>query len=226
MLELLRKVLPKTISDPKLLEKIYSACELELKAKVRGNSFEKFCEKCELPDLKAGTVAEVKKQFEESFGKGAVAVKPDADKEVLNVEVNVGEDTFHGTVKVRPVCEAEEEQEVQLKFVAFPVCLPSDPELVWMLGKKENMTPDEACVALTKIQDDFWASKTGQKLLKDRVDRSFPEFISRAPSKLLTELGLKRHYKEAEPIKALRVLKAPERKSAAKQAAAEARAEA
>jgi hypothetical protein len=224
VLELLRKVLPKTISDPKLLEKVYSACEQELKAKTRTNGFEKFCEKCELPDLKAATVAEVKKQFEESFGKGAVAVKPDAEKEILNVEVNVGEDTFHGSVKVRPVGEINEEQEVQPKFVPFPVCLPSDPELVWILAKRESMTPDEGCMALTKLQDEFWASKSGQKLLKDRVDRSFPEFMMRAPSKLLTELGLKRHYKEPEPIKALRVLKAPEKKTAAKQAAAEARA--
>lgn len=218
VLELLKKVLPKTISDPKLVEKVYSAVEQELKAKVKVSSFDKFCQKCELPDLKPATVAEVKKQFEDSFGKGAVTVKADSDKEILNVEVNVGEDTFQGAVKVRPVGEVEEEQEVQLKFIPFPVCLPSDPELVWVLGRRENMTPDEGCIALTKIQDDFWASKTGQKLLKDRVDRSFPEFISRAPSKALTELGLKRHYKEPEPIKALRVLQAPEKKSASKQA--------
>jgi hypothetical protein len=213
LLELLKKVLPKTISDPKLAEKVYSACEEELKAKTKVSSFEKFCEKCELPDLKAATVSEVKQQFETSFGKGAVTVKADAEKEMLKVEVNVGEDTFHGTVKVRPVGAVDEEQEVPLKFVPFPVCLPSDPELVWILGRHENLTPDEGCIKLTKLQDDFWASKTGQKLLKDRVERSFPEFISRAPSKALTELGLKRHYKEPEPIKALRTLAPPEKKS-------------
>jgi hypothetical protein len=213
LLELLKKVLPKTISDPKLLQRVYSACEEELKAKTRASSFEKFCEKCELPDLKAATFSEVKQQFETSFGKGAVTVKTDADKEMLNVEVNVGEDTFRGTVKVRPVGEVDEEQEVPLKFVPFPVCLPSDPELVWVLGRHENLTPDEGCIKLTKLQEDFWASKTGQKLLKDRVERSFPEFISRAPSKALTELGLKRHYKEPEPVKAFRTLAPPEKKS-------------
>src|SRR4051794_21274634 len=98
MLELLKKVLPKTISDPKLVEKVYIAFEQELKAKVKVLSFDKFCEKCECPDLKPGTVAEVKKQFEDSFGKGAVTVKADSDKEMLNVEVNVGEDTYKGTV--------------------------------------------------------------------------------------------------------------------------------
>ena len=66
-------------------------------------------------------------------------------------------------------------------------------------------TPDEAGIALSKAQDDFWASKTGQKLLRDRVERCFPEFISRVPSKLLSEAGLKRHYKDPEPVKRLRV---------------------
>jgi hypothetical protein len=224
LLELLKKVLPKTISDPKLAEKVYNACQEELKAKNKVSSFEKFCEKCELPDLKAATVSEVKEQFEASFGKGAVTVKADAEKEMIKVEVNVGEDTFHGTVKVRPVGEVDEEQEVPLKFVPFPVCLPADPELVWVLGRHENLTPDEGCIKLTKLQEDFWASKTGQKLLKDRVERSFPEFISRAPAKALTELGLKRHYKEPEPIKALRTLERPEKKSAAKHADARASA--
>src|SRR4051812_26209996 len=83
LLELLKKVLPKTISDPKLAEKVYSACAEELKSKNKVVSFEKFCEKCELPDLKAGTISEVKEQFEASFGKGAVTVKPDAEKESL-----------------------------------------------------------------------------------------------------------------------------------------------
>src|ERR1041384_8745040 len=101
LLELLKKVLPKTISDPKLVEKVYTACEAELKSKTRTSSFEKFCDKCELPDLKPATVAEVKQQFEVSFGKGAVTVKADSGKEVLHVEVNVGQDTYQGAVKVR-----------------------------------------------------------------------------------------------------------------------------
>ena len=88
----------------------------------------------------------------------------------------------------------------------FPVALESDPELVWVMGRGENLTPDEGAIAITKLQDDFWASKAGQKLLKDRVERTFPEFISRVPSKLLTEVGLKRHYKEPEALKQLRVL--------------------
>lgn len=73
-----------------------------------------------------------------------------------------------------------------------------------MLAKRENMTPEEAAIALTKIEDDFWASKTGQKLIRDRVERSFPEFIARAPGGMLSELGLKRHYKTPEPVKLLK----------------------
>ena len=65
---------------------------------------------------------------------------------------------------------------------------------------------------LAKLEDDFWASKTGQKLLRDRVERSFPEFINRAPTGMLTELGLKRHYKTPEAVKVLRPL-TPQKRS-------------
>lgn len=78
--------------------------------------------------------------------------------------------------------EGSEEPEVTLKFVAFSICLPGDQELVWALAKRENLTNNEAAMALTKIEDDFWASKTGQKLLRDRVERSFAEFIARVPA--------------------------------------------
>ena len=92
----------------------------------------------------------------------------------------------------------------------FPASLPGDPELIWALAKRENMTNDEAGIALNKIEDDFWASKTGQKLIRDRVDRSFPEFIARVPAGMLGDLGLKRHYKLPETVK---VLRAPMKKS-------------
>jgi len=91
-----------------------------------------------------------------------------------------------------------------LKFVPFPVSLPGDQELVWFLAKRETMTPEEAGIALAKLEEDFWASKSGQKLLRDRIERNFPEFISRAPAGMLNEVGLKRHYKSPEPIKVLR----------------------
>ena len=112
---------------------------------------------------------------------------------------------FNSEIKVGPVAAAaSDEQEITLKFVPFPVCLPGDKELVWLLAKRENLSAEEAGIALSKLEEDFWASKTGQKLLRDRVDRSFPEFIARAPGGMLNEVGLKRHYKTPEPIKPLR----------------------
>jgi len=96
-----------------------------------------------------------------------------------------------------------------LKLVPFPVCLPGDKELVWLLAKRENLTPEEAGIALSKLEENFWASKTGQKLIRDRVERNFSEFIARVSGGSLTEVGLKRHYKTPEPVKLLRT--APKR---------------
>lgn len=213
LLDLLKKVLPKATHDANLAGKIYEAVEFELKAKARANAFEKFCQKVELPDLEPKTVMEVKKQFEAAFGDGDVTIKPDKKEQALAVEVQLADGRqFSSEIKVRALGEElSDEQEIKLKFVPFPVCLPGDKELVWMLAKRENMTADEAGIALTKIEDDFWGSKTGQKLLRDRVERIFPEFISRVPTGALNELGLKRHYKTPEPLKELRPL-APQAK--------------
>jgi hypothetical protein len=142
-----------------------------------------------------------------SFGESDVFLKPNHKQKNLAVEIALPDGTqFSGEIQVNPNAgvDASEEQEVTLKFVPFPVCLPGDKELVWLLGKRENLSPEEAGMALTKAETEFWASKTGQKLLRDRVERSFPEFIARVPAGMLSELGLKRHYKTPEPIKPLR----------------------
>ena len=210
LLDLLKKVLPKATHDAQLAGKIYQAIELELKAKARGSAFEKFCAKVELPDLEPKSLEEVKTQLAASFGQGDVTLKPNRKDKSVAVEVSLTDGTqFTGEIKVNPNAgaEASEEQEITLKFVPFPVCLPGDKELVWLLGKRENMSPEEGGMALTKAEQEFWASKTGQKLLRDRVERSFPEFIARVPAGMLNELGLKRHYKTPEPIKPLRALK-------------------
>ena len=212
LLDLLKKVLPKATHDPQLAGKIYQAIEQELKVKARGAAFDKFCARVELPNLEPQSLQEVKTQLAASFGHGDVTLKPNRKEKTLAVEVALTDGTqFSGEIKVNPNAgaEASEEQEITLKFVPFPVCLPGDKELVWMLAKRENLSPDEGGMALTKAEDEFWASKTGQKLLRDRVERSFPEFIARVPAGVLTELGLKRHYKTPEPIKPLRSLKKP-----------------
>jgi len=209
LLDLLKIVLPKATHDAALAGKIYKAVEGELKAKARVNAFEKFCAKVELPDLETKSLNDVKTQLAASFGDGDVKITPNEKEQTLTVEVAMPDGTeFTNEIKVNPNAggEASEEQEITFKFVPFPVCLPGDQELVWFLAKRETMTPEEASIALAKVEEDYWASKAGQKMLRDRVERCFPEFIARAPAGMLTELGLKRHYKTPEPIKPLRPL--------------------
>lgn len=206
LLDLLRTILPKVEIDQALADKIYSAFEAELRAKNRVNSFEKFCERIALPDLEPKTLEEVKQQLVAGFGDADLDIEPNEDGKGLRVDVSLPDGTqFHSRIPVRPPgAETSDEQEVTMKYVAFPVALPGDPELVWALAKRENMTNDEAGIALNKIVDDFWASKPGQKLIKDRVEKSFAEFIARVPAGMLGDAGLKRHYKLPETIKVLR----------------------
>jgi len=211
LLELLKRVLPKATHDAQLAGKIYEAIEVELKAKSRILAFEKFCGGIELPDLDQKTVEDVKLQLAASFGDGDITLKPNKKEQSLMVEVALPDGgQFSSEIKVGPVAAAaSEEEEVALKFVPFPVSLPGDKELVWLLAKRENLTPEEAGMALRKLEEDFWATKTGQKLIRDRVERNFPEFIARVPGGLLSEAGLKRHYKTPEPLQILRT--APKR---------------
>jgi hypothetical protein len=207
LLDLLKKVLPKATHDAQLAGKIYEAIELELKAKARVSAFDKFCAKVELPDLEPKSIEAVNQQLSASFGEADITLKPNRKEKALSVEVAMPDGTqFSGEINVNPngAAEASEEQEIVLKFVPFPVCMPGDKELVWLLAKRENMSPEEAGIALSKLEEDFWASKTGQKLLRDRVERVFPEFIARVPGGMLSEAGLKRHYKTPEALKVLR----------------------
>ena len=208
LLELLKLVLPKATRDPQLAGRIYQAIESELKAKARLTAFDKFCGVVELPNLEAKTIEDVKLQLAASFGGGDVTLKPNRKEQSLAVEVDLPDGMqLSSEIKVRPVLAEESgEQDVALKFVPFPVCLPGDPELVWLMARHENLSPEEGAIALAKVEEEFWASKTGQKLQRDRVERSFPEFITRAPGGMLSEVGLKRHYKTPEPIKSLRRL--------------------
>jgi hypothetical protein len=212
LLALLRTVLPKVSPDSAFADKLYAAVEAELRAKNRVTSFEKFCERIELPDMEAQTLETVREQLLSSFGDADVEIEPDENGKALTVELSLPDGSqFNSRIPVRPPsAEGTDEQEVVLKFISFPVSLPGDPELAWALAKRENLTNDEAAMALAKIENDFWASKTGQKLLRDRVERSFAEFIARVPAGLLNEVGLKRHYKLPETVKVLRQLQKSE----------------
>ncbi len=207
LLDLLKKVLPKATHDPKLADKIYGAVESELKATARVSAFEKFCQRIEIPDLEPKSIEDVKTQLAQTFGDGDVTVRPNKKEKTLTVELALTDGSqFTGEIRVNPNAGAEvtEEEEFKPKFAPFPVAMPGDKELVWLLAKHETLSPEEGGIALSKVEEEFWASKTGQKLIRDRVERSFPEFISRVPGKMLSEVGLKRHYKTPEPIKILR----------------------
>jgi len=207
LLDLLKQVLPKATDDPQVAGKIYKAVELELKAKARVAAFEKLCSKLELPDLEPKSIGEVKAQLAASFGEADITLQPNRKEKTMSVEVALPDGRqLSGKIKVNPdlAQPSSDDQEVALKLVPFPVCLSGDKELVWLLGKRENMSPAEAGIALTKVEEEFWASKSGQKLLRDRVERSFAEFIARVPGGMLGEAGLKRHYKMPEPVKPLR----------------------
>lgn len=206
VLELLKSVLPKHTNDIDLASKIINAMEKELFRKNQTSAFEKFCERCELPSMEATSIMEVKKQLTDAFGADAVKVTPDKKAEALHVELKTPDGTLTGEIKVGQKSEDGEDPDFVPKFVPFPIALPTDPELVWLLAKRENLTPDEAGITLAKVEEDFWGSKSGQKLLRDRVERTFAEFVSRVPAKMLSEGGLKRHYKEPEAVKQFKTL--------------------
>lgn len=207
LLALLKTVLPKATHDASLAGKIYEAVAKELNTKARTEALEKFCTKVELPDLEPKTIQSVKEQLQATFVDADVTLKPNKKEGTMAVEVALPQGgQFTAEIKVGAVPVSDEDPEFKPKFVPFPVALPGDPELVWLMAKGETMTPDEAGIALSKVEEEFWASKSGQKLLRDRVERIFPEFISRVPSKMLSELGLKRHYKTPEAIRVHRAV--------------------
>jgi len=140
VLDLLRAVLPKVAPDLAWADKIYAACEVELRAKNRVVSFEKFCDRIELPDLEPKTVEEVKQHFVAGFADADLDIQPDEENKALAVDVSLPDGTqFHQLIRVRPVGpESTDDPEVTLKFVSFPVALPGDKELAWALAKRES----------------------------------------------------------------------------------------
>jgi hypothetical protein len=205
-LDLLQKVLPKATSDTRLASSIFERVAEEVRLVNRLQSFEKFCAQGSLPDLEPATVAQYETQLNERFGEGNVTITPTEKGDAIAVEIALPDDRkITNRIKVVPPGEAEEE-EVKQPFVPFPVALPEDPDLLWILARREDFGPDEAMRALAKIEEEFWATKSGQKAQRDRVEKTFAEFISRVPAAMLADSGMKRHYKEPEPRKTLQRL--------------------
>jgi hypothetical protein len=202
-LALLEKVLPKATADTQLAALIYEEVAREMRLLNSLASFEKFCATGALPDSEPQTIAELQTELTEKFGEGSVVVTSDEAKKEVAVEIALPDRKIESRVKVDPVIAAGEE-EVKTPYVPLPISLPEDPDLVWMLGRREDLGPDEAARALEKIEEEFWAGTKGQQLQRDRVEKTFAEFIMQVPSSALAESGLKRHYKGPEPLKTLR----------------------
>jgi len=206
VVDLLQSVLSQTMEDTHLAQKILDGIRKEMERKKQAQAFQEFCRRCPLPDLKDETLKEVTNRFEETFGRDLIDFAVNESDGTLNVELNVPNGPLVSAIEVNdlPLNDEALEPEVKVKFVPFPVALPGDPELIWMMAKRETLSPEEAARALHEAQVEFWESRSGQLQLRKGAERTFPEFVQRVPAKLLSELGLKRHYKDPEPLKILR----------------------
>lgn len=208
-LALLQKVLPKTITDSKLVSTIYEEVAKEVRLVNSLASFEKFCERGSIPNLEPTTVSTLQESLGEKFGETNVALIPDEETSSVMVEISLPDRTVNARITVNPDAELEGD-EAKVPFVPFPVALPSDEGLVWMLARREDFGPDEAARALVMIEEEFWATKKGIQLQKERVEKNFAEFITHVPAAALKESGLRRHYKEPSALKTLRLLEIAE----------------
>ena len=204
-LELLLKVLPKATTDPRLAAAIYERVAHEVRLINNLKSLEKMCAEVRLPNLEPETVAELQGRLSTNFGEANVILTPTEKGDSVGVEIILPDRTVTNRVKVLPP-GTEEVEEVKVPYVPFPVVLPEDVELVWILARREDLPPEEATRSLACIEEEFWETKAGQKLLRDRVEKSFFEFISRVPAAALAERGLKRLFKMPEPLHTLRRL--------------------
>ena len=101
MLALLKAVLPKVSPDPAFADKLYAAFEAELRSKNRGTSFEKLCERIELPDLEAQTLETVREQLVATFGDADVDIQPDDSGKFMTVDLSPAYDGSQFVTKPR-----------------------------------------------------------------------------------------------------------------------------
>ncbi len=213
-LTFLDKILAKLIGDLKLRATIQEEVSKEIRLYNNVASFMKYSENASVPDLKPETVAELQDQLAATFGSDAkVEVTAPGDQDAaggaLAVEITLPDRIVNSEIRVAPAGGADEgDGAPKAPFVPFPVTLPQDAELVWVLARREDLGPDEAARALAHIEDEFWGSKTGQKIQREGTEKTFAEFIANVPAAALLESGLKRHYKEPETLHSLRLLHA------------------
>lgn len=212
-LALLLKVLPQATKDPSLADTIYEHVVKEVKLRNNVKSFEKFCKEGSLPDLEPATVSEFQSQLATNFGETNVVIEPDEEGKAVEVEIHLPERTLSNTIRIIPADQVVEE--VKVPYVPFPVCLPEDQEMLWFLARREDFAAEEAARSLAAIEEEFWATKAGLKLLKEIGERTFADFIANVPAAALGDSGLKRIYKTPEVRTTLRLLAARPEEAAA-----------
>ncbi len=205
-LALLEKVLPKATKDPHLASTIYDEVAKEVRLAKNLQAFDKFCENGALPNIEPATMQEFASEMATKFGEENVSITPDEEGKKVAVEITLPDRTVTSEVKVDATIALEEE--IKVPFVPFPVSLPEDPELVWVMARHEDLGPDEAARALANIEAEFWETRKGLDLQKKRVEKCFAEFITHVPASALKDSGLKRHYKTPETLQTLRLLPA------------------
>ena len=193
-----KAVISREISDVALRSTIWGKIEQRVKFVRMREIFDSYLREYKLRSLEAAEVYDVKKMMSDVFPEEAVAIHPVVEENCLKIAVELPEGTLEGRFQVEP----EDPKPPKPVFAPFPVCLTADPGLVWEMGRAESLLSEtEARIALNNVEDEFWTSKKGLKLLKMHVERTFAEFIERVPTGKLTERGLKRHYKQPGVLK-------------------------
>jgi len=205
-LSLLQRALSRATPDAQLATTIYAEVEREVRLTKDLESFEKFCEKGALPNLAPETVAELQSELSAKFGEGNVTLTPDQNEQNVAVEIGLLDRTVTSRVKVQAEGADASEGDPKPSFVPFPVSLPEDPELVWVLARREDLAPEEATRALASIQEEFWQQRMDKSCCGAGSNAVFAEFVAHVPASALIESGLKRHYKQPESLKTLRLL--------------------
>jgi hypothetical protein len=148
------------------------------------------------------TMADFQQELVNQFGADNVEISLGETNGSVQVAIDLPDRVVRNRVKVDAALA--EPEPVKAPFVCFPVVLPEDPELVWVLGRREDLAPDEASRALEKIEAEFWETKKGVELQRGGTDKSFAEFINHVPAGALSDSGLRRHYKDPETLHTLR----------------------
>jgi len=154
------------------------------------SSFEEFLKHHPLKSLEAAEILEVKRYMSEMFGDDKVTLEPDEKSQTLSVLVQTLEGKLDGRLTVEP----PEEKALKPVFLPFLACSVGDPGLAWVFGRAETLSESEARMALNSVEEEFWQTKKGLKLAS-KTKRTFEAFVEHVPAGLLTNKGLKRHYK-------------------------------